>query len=218
MRQNDALDGATQPGGRVGSECPGGNKGRPYTGRRSPTGAPRPGALFGLDQCKPFVFGGANQGCVQRGERRRVALRELEIERVVDRQAMRPGQRNGDVEAGLVVRVDGEGCEGLKTLVDVVGRKAASPLGDEQGVADFQVPMPRDLRLGLFQLRQRRLGPRFRLVVEEPGGGYRRVEDEPGYQRWPSWRAARISSVDMSTRFQPARCRRNRSTAAARAA
>lgn len=131
---------------------------------------------------------------------------------------MRPGQREGDVQAGLVVRVDGEGCKGVQTLVHLVGSKAASPLGDEQCVADFQVPMPRDLRLGFFQLRQRRLGARIRLVVEEPGGGYRRIEDEAVYQRWPSWRAARISSVDMSMRFQPARCRRNRSTAAARAA
>ena len=176
------------------------------------------GALFGLDQLKPFGLGSASQRGIQRGERRRVPLRELEVEGVVDRQIIRPGQCERDVEAGLVVRLDGEGLKRTQALVDIVGREAASPLGDEQGVSDFQVPVSRDQRLDFFQTRQGRLGPCFRLVVEEPCGGYRRIEDEPGYQRWPSWRAARISSVDMSTRCQLARCCRNRATAAVRAA
>ena len=184
----------------------------------TPDGGPCRGALLGLNQPKPFGLGSPSQGRIKRGERRRVSLRELEVEGVVDRQIMRPGQCERDIEAGFVVRMDGEGCESAQALIDVVGRETASPLGDEQGVADFQVPVSRDQRLGFFQTRQGRLGPRFRLVVEKPSRGYRRIEDELGYQRWPSWRAARISSVDMSTRDQPARWCRNRATAAERAA
>lgn len=99
---------------------------------------------------------------------------------------MRPGQRHRDVEVGIVVGMNREGRQGVQALVDLVGGKPVAPLGDQQGVAHFQMPVSRNQRLGLFELCQRRLGPRFRLVVEEPGDGDRRVEDEPGYQRWPS--------------------------------
>ena len=114
--------------------------------------------------------------------------------------------------------MDREWRQRMQTPVDLVGGKPVTPLGDQQSVAHLQMPVPRDQRLGVFQMRQRRLGPRFGFVVEQPGGGYRGIDDERGYQRWPSWRAARISSVDISMGFQPARRCRNRSTAAARSA
>lgn len=86
-------------------------------------------------------------------------LGELEVEGVVDRQIMRPGQRESDIEAGLVVGMDGQRCQGLQTLIDLVGGESVTTLRDQQSVADFQVPMSRDQRLGFFQTRQRRLGP-----------------------------------------------------------
>ena len=71
----------------------------------------------------------------------------------------------------------------MQAPVDLVGTEAVPSLCDEQGVAHLQMPVSRDKCLSVFQLRQRRLGPRIGLVVEEPGRGDRRIEDERGYQR-----------------------------------
>lgn len=77
---------------------------------------------------------------VQGGQGRSSSDGQLQVQAVVEGQAVRPGQVKCHVEVGRRVGEDGQPAQGSNRLLGVLGGNAPPPFRSEQHVADFQMP------------------------------------------------------------------------------
>ena len=116
----------------------------------------------------------------------------------------------------MYIRSDGKVFQGVEALRNRPSGDPPPPLCNQQQIPYFQMPKLRDDRTVVFEMRKGHVCPRLRFIVKKPDSRNGRIQNKGAHERWPSWRAVRISSVDMRTRCHWARRARKRRTASLR--
>jgi hypothetical protein len=121
------------------------------------------------------------QFAVQRGKRQSQAQGQFEIARVVDGEAVMPGQHHDGRPVGIAIEFHRQSCDTVQEERRIGLAQAAAPLVDDERVAQLEPPQGWGSGLGCEQLRQGLCRQLMGLVLQSPAERNRRIHDK-GHQ------------------------------------
>lgn len=130
------------------------------------------------DQGDSLGAGGNSERGVQRRKRQSFSPRQFQIGGIIDRQPMDPGETKKHLFIHPIIELDREAPEDAERAIARAGVEPATPLVDDEHVADLEPPDARDECMIMPQARLRDGGNGMRFVWQEPAGGDRRIHDK----------------------------------------